>query len=191
VSSALQVRQEALPPLDIDTTFEQWAERIKLLALAREVLKWELGDSIEWGSARWGEKYFQAIECTGLSYESLRNITYTCRNVPKEVRRDDLSFSHHTLVAPYAGQQETQRELLEWAAEQRASVELMRAHVRETMQIRLPSPAPLLRLHGEIGGGRIEYTGPQISWQFEEERERWIEERVREFRTWLQERTPS
>ena len=54
-------------------TFDQWAaEGSVLLSMARSCMWW-VGDWIRYGERRYGEKYAQAIEATGMTYGTLRN----------------------------------------------------------------------------------------------------------------------
>lgn len=86
------------PPPDL--TYERWEDNIALLGRLNNATLFWIGDGIEFGECAYGEKYAQALEKTGKSYGRLKNITYTCRSVEKSRRRDNLSFSHHTVVAP-------------------------------------------------------------------------------------------
>ena len=48
-----------IPP---DTmTFEEWAQKLGLIRNISSIHMWWLGDIINWGSHRWGEKYSQAL----------------------------------------------------------------------------------------------------------------------------------
>jgi hypothetical protein len=71
-----------------------------------------LGDWINYGQARFGEKYYLAIVKTGLDYGTLRNAAYTARRIHLSDLSDKLGYKHHELVAPLPrfDQQELLRE---------------------------------------------------------------------------------
>jgi hypothetical protein len=79
--------------------FDKWETAVvALLSMVRSV-SWWLGDALRYGEARYGEMYAQAVEMTGLEYQTLKNAVWMCSHVEKSRRRDRLSFSHHTEVA--------------------------------------------------------------------------------------------
>lgn len=98
---------------DADMTYERWAEMGTLFGRILRASAWWIGDWLRFGETKWGEKYTQAIENTGLSYEGLRNIVSVCGRVELSRRRDNLSFAHHEVVAALPAQQ--QEEMLERA----------------------------------------------------------------------------
>lgn len=58
-----------------------------------------LGDAINYAEGRWGDKYDRWLEITGLEYQTLRNAAWVARSVDLSLRRDNLTFDHHKLVA--------------------------------------------------------------------------------------------
>lgn len=80
-------------------TFEEW-ERVgnSLQQMQRSILWW-VGDWLNFGDLKYGEKYAQAIEGTGYSYQALADAAYVCRNIDASLRREILTFSHHREVA--------------------------------------------------------------------------------------------
>lgn len=54
-----------------------------------------IGDIINFGSAKWGDKYQQAMEQTGRAYATLAHYAMTARRIPADKRVPALSFSHH------------------------------------------------------------------------------------------------
>ena len=93
-------------------SFEEWEEVGHFLKKATVACILWLGDWINYGQARFGEKYQQAILRTGLDYGTLRNAAYTARRIDLSDRSDKLSYKHHELVAPLPrfAQQELLRE---------------------------------------------------------------------------------
>lgn len=82
-----------------DLSFEEWqAIGGTLRYLEKSVLFW-IGDWINYGEKKYGEKYAQAIESTGYNQGTLQNAAWVASNVEISRRREDLPFSHHQEVA--------------------------------------------------------------------------------------------
>ncbi|MEU3404544.1 LmbU family transcriptional regulator [Streptomyces sp. NPDC006670] len=64
---------------------------------------WWLADWLRFGEAAYGwRRYKEAIERTGLDYQTLRNYAWVARRFDHHRRRDALSFAHHAEVARLA-----------------------------------------------------------------------------------------
>lgn len=48
----------------------------------------------------YGETYSQVIEETGLDYQTLRNYKYVASRIELSLRKDNLHWHHHLVVAP-------------------------------------------------------------------------------------------
>ncbi len=60
---------------------------------------WWLGDWLIFGETTYGlRRYREAIERTGLDYQTLRNYAWVARRFEHHRRRDSLSFAHHAEV---------------------------------------------------------------------------------------------
>ena len=82
-----------------DISFEEW-ERIGVaLQSIAAMIQFAVGDWINYGERKWGERYAQAIEDTEAQYQTLRNQRYVAAHVPLSRRRDKLTYSHHAEVA--------------------------------------------------------------------------------------------
>ena len=57
-----------------------------------------IGDFLAYRNQKWG-MYDDIAEETGYEKKALRNIKYVADNVNSSLRKDNLSFSHHTEVA--------------------------------------------------------------------------------------------
>lgn len=80
-------------------SFDEWAaEGTVLLSMARSCMWW-VGDWIRYGEQRYGEMYAQAIETTGLGYQTVRNAVWVAERYPIEERRAGLAFEHHVRAA--------------------------------------------------------------------------------------------
>lgn len=64
---------------------------------------WWLADWLIFGEATYGwRRYKEAIERTGLDYQTLRNYAWVARRFEHHRRRDSLSFAHHAEVTRLA-----------------------------------------------------------------------------------------
>lgn len=82
-----------------EVDFEEWEAFGKYLAFAVGAVQLWIGDWLNFGERRWGERYSQVMDETGLSYKSLANASYVARQVDVSRRRENLSFGHHEAVA--------------------------------------------------------------------------------------------
>lgn len=85
-----------LPP---GISWDQYEALGVALGRASRTMTWMIGDWINFGERKFGEKYAQAVEATGLRKETLMNYASTARRVPPEVRRPELTFGAHVEVA--------------------------------------------------------------------------------------------
>lgn len=118
--------------LDLD----EWVYHgVRLGAIGRGVAWW-IGDWVNYGNARFGEKYVRAARITGYDLQSLMNMAYVASRFGISRRRENLSWSHHAEVAPLS---EPEQELwLNIAAERRLSVRSFRAELRAWRSERMP-----------------------------------------------------
>ena len=80
-------------------TFERWQAIGRRVAGIAEASTWWLADWAAYGEASYGEKYRQAVEATGIGYQTLRNYAWVAGRFEVSRRRDKLSFAHHAEVA--------------------------------------------------------------------------------------------
>tara|TARA_R100001530_G_scaffold135506_1_gene112878 strand:+ start:1192 stop:1794 length:603 start_codon:yes stop_codon:yes gene_type:complete len=80
-------------------TFDEFGDKLLLLKGLEGSVMWWLGDLLNFASARWGEKYTQALEATDYEYTTLARASYMAARFPPERRRVGLSFSHHREIA--------------------------------------------------------------------------------------------
>ncbi|MGD1057690.1 MAG: LmbU family transcriptional regulator [Solirubrobacteraceae bacterium] len=62
--------------------------------------QWWLGDWINYGNAKFGERYSRAMKLTGYDVQSLMNMVYVASRFEISRRRENLSWSHHATLAP-------------------------------------------------------------------------------------------
>lgn len=79
-------------------TSEQWARAGQQIATVVRASQWWIGDWINYGEKRWGEKYEQAVKITGLSYSTLADAARLAGRFEFTRRRVNLSWSHHREV---------------------------------------------------------------------------------------------
>jgi len=92
-------------------------------------LPWYIGDWLNYGEAKYPDRYNQAVKFTGLAYSTLCNYAYTSRHVPRHVRRPTLGISIHHEVASLKDT-ERQDELLRQAEENGWSKQEVRAAIK-------------------------------------------------------------
>jgi len=80
-------------------TYERWTEIGGLLKRMDGALSWWWGDWCNYGERAYGEKYSQAIDDTGLAYQTLVNYAYVSRRYNNNRRRLSLTFQHHSELA--------------------------------------------------------------------------------------------
>jgi hypothetical protein len=108
--------------------FRAWVLEGRRIGAVSRGSAWWVGDWLDYGAAKWGERYAKAAKVTGYDPKTLRNLRYVAARVPQSLRRDELTWSHHALVA--ALPLEAQRHWLERAASDRFTVEDLRAELR-------------------------------------------------------------
>lgn len=90
--TALNITRE----LDVD----EWESLLGRVVAVSDASAWWIGDVLSFGEWRYGEKYRTVLAVIEFEYERARNYAYVSGNVPAAVRRADLSWSHHRIVAP-------------------------------------------------------------------------------------------
>ncbi len=113
---------------------------------------WLLGDVLLLGDRQWGNrytesKYEEAMQETGMSRGSLRNIVLTCRRFPVELRHADLSFTHHQEVAMTDADPDQREAVLKQAASDKISCMALRRQLKKMNFAAAKRPADALPLH--------------------------------------------
>jgi len=126
-----------------DPGFDNWAAFGETLKQVDGALHWWIGDWLNFGEARYGERYAQAIEDTGFAYATLRDDKWVSSRFGVSRRRDILSWSHHKEVA---GLDETEQDkLLDAAIKEKYSVrQLRQAKIESTKRL------PVSKAHYEV-----------------------------------------
>lgn len=84
---------------DPDLPYDQYEALCVLLGKMHEAVRFAIGDCIILGEHLYRETAYQAIEAMGLSVDARREYVRVAQQVPRSVRRKDLSWSHHRAVA--------------------------------------------------------------------------------------------
>lgn len=114
--------------LNRELSFDEWTQLGAGLQRLEGGVQWALGDWINYGESRYGEKYTQAVDDTGYTYQGLADLAWVATRIAPSRRRERLRFSHHREVA--ALEPDEQDQLLAAADEGRWSVQAIRESVR-------------------------------------------------------------
>jgi hypothetical protein len=115
----------------------EWVATGHGLGEMARVNNWWLGDWVNYGTKRWGEKYAEASQISGCDAKTLRNIACIARRFPASRRRDKLSYSHHVEVSHLT---DDEQELwLDRAINEQLSVADLRVELRSALR----SPKPI------------------------------------------------
>lgn len=105
---------------------------------------WWLADWLIYGESAYGlRRYREAIERTGLDYQTLRNYAWVARRFEHHRRRENLSFAHHAEVARFSPAE--QDYWLRKAEQQMWSRNELRKALRGGLAERREQPAALPR----------------------------------------------
>jgi hypothetical protein len=133
--------------------FPAWLAVGAQLAAVAASSAWCLGDWLIYGQAAYASRYQDAVERTGLEYQTLRNYAWVAGRFELSRRRDTLSFGHHAEVA--ALPEAEQDYWLRKADEFRWSTTRLRREVRASLAERQQRPQDLhLGPGGRPGAGR-------------------------------------
>lgn len=105
---------------------EEWQHVETVLKRVHRSFKWILADWLNYGyQHKWGDKYTEAAEWSGLKEKSLREYAYIAASVDLSIRMDKLSFGHHQAVA-HLTSSDDQRKWLEDAVKNGWTVRQLR-----------------------------------------------------------------
>jgi hypothetical protein len=110
----------------------EWVRWGRRLGAMSRVSNWWVGDWLQYGAARWGEKYVEAARITGYDVKTLRNIVYVAKRFDLSRRRDKLTWSHHAEVAVLDSQE--QDKWLDRAVADQLSVADLRIELRQSQR---------------------------------------------------------
>lgn len=105
-----------------------WAQAGRKLGALGRGGQWWLGDWLQYGAFRWGQKYAEAARITGYDAGSLRNMAWIASQFPPPRRRASLTWCHHAAVAGLDPAE--QERWLDLVATERLTVADLRATLR-------------------------------------------------------------
>jgi hypothetical protein len=85
-----------LPP---DLDYERWREIGESICRLCSTTSWALGDWLFFGEWAYGRRYEEAMELTGLAYQTCADLKYVAGRFDHSRRREELSVDHHRAVA--------------------------------------------------------------------------------------------
>jgi hypothetical protein len=103
VRQVLRERVKILPghvglELHDDTTLAECLQILDYTVQLHAHAQFLIGDTINFGFVKWGDKYRAAMEHTGRAYDTLRHYAETARRIHHSKRLAHLSFSHHAEI---------------------------------------------------------------------------------------------
>lgn len=116
-----------------DMSLLEWSQSGRRLGIIGRGTGWWIGDWVNYGNARFGERYVRAARITGYDVQTLMNMVYVASRFESSRRRQNLSFSHHAELA--ALDPEEQDYWLERAESERLSVRCLREEVRRARRL--------------------------------------------------------
>lgn len=131
MTTKLWYKQEAISlSIEETPTFEQFDDKGADLANVEHALPFLIGDWARIGHDIFGEQYFQATRhFVNIKERTIGNYASTCRKVAPEVRRTELSFSHHKYVRTF--EQKEQIKWLDKAVKNKWTSEELRAEIKK------------------------------------------------------------
>ncbi len=111
-----------------ELTFDEWNAVGERIAPVARTFGFVVGDWINYGMNRYGDKYAEAMVATKLAYETLAVYSHVARCVQSLLRNKNLDFHHHKVVAKIKDPEE-QRRWLELAESDCMSVKRLRKSI--------------------------------------------------------------
>lgn len=111
----------------------EWREIGEKIGRAARASAWWVGDWINYGEIRWGEKYDEAERITGLSYRHLTRCATVARQFDLGHRCPNLTWTHHNVAKPLP-------DAAEWLARAEAEEWSVRELTEHSRPARLTVP---------------------------------------------------
>jgi hypothetical protein len=110
-------------------TFDEWENLGLSLRRMEKGIQFWLGDWLNYGENKWGEKYSQAVDQTDYEYQTLADFKYVAGKIQFSFRNEKLSFTHHRQVA--ALEPAEQKKWLDIAEKESLNVHHLRNKIRK------------------------------------------------------------
>lgn len=150
-----------LTALDLphELTFEEWESIGAGLQLLERGMLWWIGDWLNYGEERFGEKHAQVLDSKKYTQGTLANCKYVAKRFAPSSRYDGLSWSHHYAVAKLPP---ADRDVwLAKAEEESWTRAELRAHIDGK-----PEELPMPIEYGRIIDGRVMQPTAQLRWKY-------------------------
>ena len=86
---------------DPDLSYETFEAIGFLFGRMHQTLRFAIGDWLLLGERLYPERVWQAADCLGISEEGMKEYVRVSERVPRSIRREELSWSHHRAVAGF------------------------------------------------------------------------------------------
>lgn len=133
----------------------EWAFNMQSMVLVHRASNFWIGDHINFGEYKFGEKFAQALPDPYSSFHpgTIRNIASTCGLVPISLRNDKASWSHHVEVSQYS--HDVIPRLLDKTVRHQWSVRQLRGFIARWHRMFGDIPVTTRRSRAASGGGAV------------------------------------
>jgi hypothetical protein len=118
--------------------YEDWVAAGRRFGEMGRTSAWWIGDWLKYGADMFGDRYAEASRITGYDIQTLRNYCHVAGRFPAYLRRYELEYSHHAVLA--ALELEERTHWLDRAVEERMSVADLRGELRAATRGRADAP---------------------------------------------------
>jgi hypothetical protein len=170
IKEIVQERVTVLPgsigvKLADDTPLEEVLRIMDWATTMSDHVGFMIGDIINFGSVKWGDKYRQAMEQTGRAYSTLAGYAETARRFPAAKRQANLSFTHHREIMRLNDDEKIAKVLKEVSegAEKDGkaiSTKIIREKVMKLTPRKVKKPKKITSGKGKKGGKKKELPPP-------------------------------
>lgn len=140
---------------------EEWSAALKAMVQSQEHIGFWIGDVLNYGLTHYGEKYAAAVEATGYSSNTLKKFVYVALHVKPEVRRPELTFTHHEKVSALTPAK--QKRFLAKATSEHLSASALDAKIKELGKSEDKATEGTVTSANAPASGRIFETGSELT----------------------------
>jgi DNA modification methylase len=115
-----------------NVTYEEWERDVRGLIIVKQKIDWALADALAFGQERYGEEASQVLDDTPFATQTLWNMAWLARAIPREIRNDNIPFFVQAEVAGLPVPD--QKTILEQAADEGLTQKEVRERVRSRKQ---------------------------------------------------------
>ena len=166
-AQAIGLNRVAWLPAD-ELPLSAWVEVGRRLGAIGRGVAWWIGDWVNYGNVRYGQKYTRAARITGYDRQTLMNMALVASRFELGRRRPSLSWSHHAAVVGLPSAE--QDAWLDRAVKDRLAVHCLREEMRAERRPRVASGAAVAVVGGDrrapARGGGGEHVCPRCGYRF-------------------------